>query len=152
MIFATVGTTRFDGLIEAVDKAKAAGLLEGEVICQIGNGEYLPQYCSYFRFKPSIDELLAQASLVITHGGTTALSLLTARRPFVAVANTVLSGDHQTHFLRAVAGIADIPWSRDPAELPQLLEQASRMDFKSVEVASLSDDLADFIDTQSAPR
>lgn len=151
MIFVTVGTTHFDGLIEAVDQAKAAGLLEGDVLCQIGNGKYLPSHCDYFRFRPSIDDLLVQAELVITHGGTTALALLTARKPFIAVANTALAGDHQSHFLRAISQIGVIPWSRDPAELPRLIEEARTLDFAAVKIPSLYDDLLGFLDGGAKP-
>jgi UDP-N-acetylglucosamine transferase subunit ALG13 len=152
MIFVTVGSTRFDKLIEAVDRAKENGLLTEDVICQIGNGDYIPKHCDHFKFRPSIDDLLASASLVITHGGTTALSLLASRRPFVAIANTALSGDHQTHFLRAVAGLAKIPWSNEPADLPILLEQVKKTDFKAVKIPSLADSLVEFIDQSSDLR
>jgi beta-1,4-N-acetylglucosaminyltransferase len=146
LIFVTVGTTNFDGLIRAVDRAKEEGLLVGDVLCQIGSGSYIPRFCSYFRFRPSIDDLLEQASLVITHGGTTVLSLLVARKPFIAVANTVLSDDHQTTYLNAISQIVPIVWGRDPERLSEMLELLRTNGPVSFDIPSLCQDLTRFID------
>ena len=61
MIFVTVGTTRFEALIVEVDRLAASATAE-PVLCQIGSGDYEPAHCDYFRFRPSIDDLIADFS------------------------------------------------------------------------------------------
>ena len=71
MIFVTVGTTMpFDKLIYRIDELKGENFIKEDVVCQIGNGKYIPVNCEYFRFKPSIEEHIDKAFLIIAHGGT----------------------------------------------------------------------------------
>ena len=54
MIFVTVGTSLpHDGLIEKIDELAGAGILNDEVIAQIGAGSYIPKNIQYIRFTPS---------------------------------------------------------------------------------------------------
>lgn len=73
MIFVTVGTheQQFNRLIKEVDRLKKEGLIEGEVMIQIGFSNYIPQYCNYSPFL-SYDEMeryITEAEIVVTHGG-----------------------------------------------------------------------------------
>ena len=74
-IFVTVGTFKFDSLIKKVDSlAEYTGF---NIVCQIGEGLYLPKHCKYFRFKNSISEFVEKADIIITHAGAgTVYSLL----------------------------------------------------------------------------
>ena len=102
MIFCTVGTTDFDPLIQAVDAL--APVLEEPVLFQIGQGKYEPRHGEWFRLRPSITNLLAEASLVIAHGGFgTTIEALTAGTPLVSVPNPDRYDRHQEEILRQFA-------------------------------------------------
>lgn len=124
MIFVTVGTTGpFDELLEEVDRLAAANFFGEDVLCQGGQSKYRMQHGEQFVGRPSIADLIAQSSLVISHGGSTVVELLRAGKAFVAFANTRLADDHQSVFLRQVAAIADISWSRNVADLARLYQE-----------------------------
>jgi beta-1,4-N-acetylglucosaminyltransferase len=88
-VFVTVGTTRFDALIRAVDRRAFADVLVAagytRLIMQIGRAQYTPRQLlppnqrsarlhsglavEYFDFAPSLAEHLGGAALVISHAG-----------------------------------------------------------------------------------
>lgn len=124
MILVTVGTTGpFDELLEEVDRLAGAGALSEAVICQGGQSRYQMRHAEQFVARPSIADLIADSSLVISHGGATVLELLRARKPFVAFPNPRLAGNHQAFFLQQVVTVADISWSRNVADLERLLHE-----------------------------
>ena len=137
MIFVTVGTTSFDKLIEEVDRFSLENNGDDKIICQIGNGVYIPEYCEYFRFKPNIDQMVNDAEIVITHGGTTVINLILAGKRFVAIANTDLADDHQSRMLKKINSVRSISWSDDVSRLSFLInseknkkrEKGSRVSF-----------------------
>ena len=124
MIFVTVGTTQFDDLIRNMDQLAASDRFGQDILCQIGNGKYVPEPCDYFRFAPSINPQINAAQLVVTHGGATTLQLIKEAKRFVALANTRLADDHQSSFLRHLSECTDLVWGRDPAQVGDLIEQA----------------------------
>jgi beta-1,4-N-acetylglucosaminyltransferase len=126
VIFVTVGTTRFDTLISAVDEAVGRGEIPEEVILQIGyGGDYIPKYCEYFRTAPELDPYYKRASLVIGHGGTgTTLELLELGVRFVSVCNSSLIDNHQDEFLEALESKGMIRYCRDLKLLPALIREA----------------------------
>ncbi len=80
--FVTVGTTKFEALIEAMDSDPVLEALESRgfsrVLVQFGNGIYEPfakkqrntsLSLEAYRFKPSLQTDMKEASLVITHAG-----------------------------------------------------------------------------------
>lgn len=151
MIFVTVGTHRFDALIKAVDELAGSGLLPDPVVYQIGSGEHLPSHGEYFRFERGLQDRIDSASLVICHGGTgTVFSLLNSGKPFVAVANRALAHDHQSQFLARIAGIADILWTKDLSELPELIEKARTHHPRLGAVERLGNDLKNYLSTLGA--
>lgn len=147
MIFVTVGTTLpFDALVQAVDALVAGQVITDPVVCQIGHGDYLPQHCEHFRFQPNIDEYIAQASLVIGHGGTgTVTGLLASGKPFVAVANPLGADNHQAQFLERLAHLAPFLWTADLARLPALIAQAPHFVSNRQANEHLATDLSDFL-------
>ncbi|MCC6610741.1 MAG: hypothetical protein IT515_13840 [Burkholderiales bacterium] len=124
MIFVTVGTTHFDPLIQEVDRLAGLGRLPGPVECQIGSGAYEPRHCAFFRFRRSIDDLLAGADLTICHGGATVFSLLALAKRFVAVPNTALADDHQTKLLTHLAKYAPLHWAPKLSDLERAVTAA----------------------------
>jgi UDP-N-acetylglucosamine transferase subunit ALG13 len=124
MIFVTVGTTMpFDELLIEIDRLADNGTLGEELICQTGQSKHRMRHGEQFIGRPSIADLIDQASLVISHGGATVIQLLIARKPFIAFPNPRGAGDHQTSFLRETATVADISWSSNVLDLARLIEE-----------------------------
>lgn len=141
VIFVTVGTTHFDPLIQEIDDLVNTGKIKDKVVCQIGAGEYIPKHAEHFRFQPSIDEWFEQADLVICHGGTTVFSLLQKNKRFVAIANTVMAGDHQSKMLSRLSQSVDFPWSRDVKEVGPLVSLALKQPAACFNLPHLADEL-----------
>lgn len=141
MIFVTVGTTHFDPLIREIDGLITSGKIRDRVVCQIGSGTYEPVHAEHFRFQPSIDDWFEQADLVICHGGATVMSLLQKHKRLVAIANTVLAGDHQTAFLTRLAQSAGFPWSRNVEDVGALVESALNNPAPSIKLPHLAEEL-----------
>lgn len=141
VIFVTVGTTHFDPLVQEIDELVDAGRIKDKVVCQIGAGTYVPKHAEHFRFQPSIDDWFEQADLVICHGGATVMSLLQKKKRFVAIANTVLAGDHQTAFLTRLALSVGFPWSREVKDVGPLVEAALSQPAPSINLPHLADEL-----------
>lgn len=124
VIFVTVGTTMpFDELLAEVDRCAAAGVFGEHVVCQGGQSSYRMSHGEQFMARPSIEDQIAQSSMVITHGGATVIQLLIARKPFVAFPNPRGAGDHQTSFLEQVATVSNISWSRNVKDLARLFKE-----------------------------
>ena len=141
MIFVTVGTTMpFDALIREVDELVATGTLREQVIAQIGNGRYAPNHIDSFRFKPSVDDLMREATLVVSHGGTgSVFTLLRYRRPFLAVANPAADGDPQKEFLQAVGKAFGIHWTDDVKDIGSLVGRVATVSYSGDRQRTLGD-------------
>ncbi len=123
MIFCTVGTTDFDPLVKAVDEL--APELGEEVMFQIGQGVYEPQNGAWFRLRPTIDDLLAEASLIIGHGGFgTVIEVISLGKPFVSVPNPDRYDHHQEQILRRFAADSHLVACFDLNDLPAAIAQA----------------------------
>ncbi|XP_018589245.1 UDP-N-acetylglucosamine transferase subunit ALG13 homolog isoform X1 [Scleropages formosus] len=111
-VFVTVGTTRFDELIEAVTSREAVQALLSrgykQLVLQVGRGSLLPGPDSCpgmrvhsFRFKDSIAADIRRADLVISHAGAgSCLETLGAGRPLLVVVNDRLMDNHQLELAR----------------------------------------------------
>ncbi len=123
MILVTAGTTMpFDELLEQADRLAVQGLFGGEALeIQSGQSAYRMTHGNQFRSRPSLAQTIAEASLVITHGGATVIQLLLAGKPFVAFPNPRGAGDHQRGFLNGLAEVADISWSAEVADMGRLV-------------------------------
>ncbi len=125
MIFVTVGSTRFDALIKAVDELAAKRTIDMPVVCQIGSGDYVPRHCEHFRYAPSLDPWLEKAELLVCHGGTgSVFAAFRHQKRFVAIANTELADDHQTELLSKLGEGLPIFWGRSPSDLEPLIASA----------------------------
>ena len=147
MIFVTTGTTLgFDGLIKSIDDLIEKKQITEPVVCQIGNGKYIPKNSEYFRYKENIDDWLQKASLVICHGGTgTVLALMAMKKPFIAVANPRMADEHQSQFLTKLGNSGCILWTSNLDDLPILIKKAYA--FKPMPFSSehLVDDLKEYL-------
>ena len=148
MILVTVGTTMpFDELVREVDRLAGEDFFGEPVLFQTGQGQYLPQHGEHFRFRPSLDELIAQASLVIGHGGTgTTLGLMNANRPFLSVANKAGADDHQSEFLAVLEKKCGIVWTNDVKRIAALCERARSRPYTALNAPKLADVISHYLD------
>lgn len=93
-IFVTVGTTRFDSLIEFIDLNLSKDIYD--VIFQISDGKYKPSNFKYFEFSSSISEYYFKTDLVITHAGAGSIyQLLEIQKKMIIVPNMERIDGHQ---------------------------------------------------------
>jgi beta-1,4-N-acetylglucosaminyltransferase len=95
-ILVTVGTTKFNSLIEYIDSEINNPDLNIEF--QIADGEYIPKNHSYFKFldNDAINEKYINADIIITHAGCgTIYKLLEMKKKFIIVPNLERSDKHQ---------------------------------------------------------
>jgi beta-1,4-N-acetylglucosaminyltransferase len=129
MIFVAVGTTDFDNLIMKMDGI--APLLSEETVMQIGNGQYIPRNCQYFRFAPSLEPYYDKSSIVVSHGGLgITMEVLERGRKLIGVENTALQDEHQKDLLSALSREGYLIWCQDLGELLEALERARHFEFK----------------------
>jgi beta-1,4-N-acetylglucosaminyltransferase len=114
-IFVTVGTTRFDRLVDAVTRAEALEWMVKngykKLVVQYGTGQepQIPPTCSLlschcFKFTPSLEQDMKQADLIISHAGAgTVMEALKLQKRLVVVINTDLMDNHQTELAHAMA-------------------------------------------------
>ncbi|MBQ8825063.1 MAG: multidrug MFS transporter [Ruminococcus sp.] len=111
MIFVTVGTHEqpFNRLVECIDNLKRDGIIEEEVVMQIGYSTYEPKYCAWEKLYPyqKMIELVEQARIVITHGGPSSfiMPLQIAKTPIVVPRKFEFNehvNNHQVAFSKAV--------------------------------------------------
>ncbi len=88
--FVTIGTTRFDELISAVQTSECLSELSHQgfdrLVLQFGNGDEptLPEdrhgiEILSFRFKPTLKEDMAAARLIISHAGAGSIMVLSLK-------------------------------------------------------------------------
>jgi len=144
MIFVTVGSVApFDALIEKVDELAGKGAIT-DVVCQIGDGSYVPKNAEWFRFEKGLGERYRRADLVISHNGAgTLFELLALGKKAIAVPNPgtvqvdnidiVLKLSRDEHILHCVevedlegciskaSGWEPAPYSEPKCEIPELI-------------------------------
>lgn len=112
MIFVTVGTHEqaFNRLVEYMDKLKADGIIDEEIIIQTGFSTYEPKHCTWSKLYPYQDmvKYVAEARIVITHGGPSSfiMPLQVGKIPVVVPRKKEFDehvNDHQLDFAKAVA-------------------------------------------------
>lgn len=129
MIFVTVGTTEFDGLIRAMDALSPR--LGEPVVMQVGRGLVRPQHAAaWFDFAPSLEPYYRQASLVVSHGGFgTMVEVARAGRPLVGVSNPELYDHHQEDLLAHFEQAGHLVWCRSLGNLPDAIAAARSRTF-----------------------
>ena len=137
MIFVTVGTheQQFDRLVRAVDELRADETIREPVFVQTGYCTFEPNHCEHSKFVPfkRMKEMMAQADVVITHGGPSSFieAMAAGKVPVVVPRRSDLAepvNDHQADFVRIVAerqgGIVPV---YDMTDLPQAIELAREL-------------------------
>ncbi|CAM9170448.1 unnamed protein product [Sphacelaria rigidula] len=114
-VFVTVGTTKFDPLVCAIDDAMVLETLYHKgftsLLVQIGHGEHMPTFpteagisCESYRFKPTLQQDMARADLVISHAGAgSIMEALGLGKALVVVVNSALMDNHQEELAEALA-------------------------------------------------
>ena len=136
-VFVTVGTTSFDALIRALDNHSVVDVLRDKgyssLTLQIGRGTYAPRniippgasravlggapgtsgefVVECFDFRPSLDQAMRDADLVVSHAGAgSVFEALGLRRPLLVVVNETLMGNHQVELAEELAGRGHLRW------------------------------------------
>lgn len=116
-VFVTVGTTKFDALVRALDSDACLRALADRgcthLLLQIGHGEHEPRaqsaaapglHVSFYRHNPQYKTDVARADLVISHAGAgSIMDALSLQKKLVVVVNTALMDNHQTELAEAMA-------------------------------------------------
>jgi len=133
LIFLTVGTWRvgYDRLVETVDELVESGVINEEVVAQIGNSSYEPKHMTVMKFcSPSeFRNLICKAGLVISHAGMgTIIETLQLHKPLVAVPRRKSLGevdnDHQFVTAKQLEKEGKILVAYEVNELPGKLKEA----------------------------
>jgi beta-1,4-N-acetylglucosaminyltransferase len=121
MIFVTVGTTAFEGLIEAADKLPK----DLDIIIQKADGAYEPKHHEFLEYTHEFEKYVDAAEIIITHGGAgTLFDLMDKGKKIIGIANEERSDHHQADLLQELSDSGYILWCQDPGELAKCVEQA----------------------------
>jgi len=121
-VFVTVGSTRFDPLVQHVLRDPVLGALRSKgyftLVVQCGNSQFdtspfeqsgdswarnAEGDIEVWRFKPSLDEEYRKADLIISHAGSgTILDVLRLGKPLIVVPNETLLDNHQQELSSAL--------------------------------------------------
>ena len=144
-VFVTVGTTKFDALIQAVDTIEVADALVKQgytaLVIQKGAGRHQVQtlvplgkqhhqhsnelQVQVFEFAPSLAEYMQQADLIISHAGSGSIfEALRLGKPLLAVPNAILMDNHQAELAEHLAHLKYIIAAR-PDTLVHTLKHLS---------------------------
>jgi UDP-N-acetylglucosamine transferase subunit ALG13 len=133
LILVTVGNGEmgFDRLMRAVEEMKSSVLNGEDTFVQYGNSRVVPSSCRAVAFVPrdEFDQIILQASLVITHGGAGSIGkcLLTGKKPVVVPRRKEfreIVNDHQFELVRELEGQGRIYAVYDIACLPGAVREA----------------------------
>lgn len=128
MIFVTVGTDRFEKLVQAADQL--AGNIDEEVIIQKGNSNWEVKNAKSFVFTPDFDSYVKKARVIISHGGAgTIFDLLARGKKIIGLANLNRIDKHQTEILEQLDKSGYLIYCRD-FNLAECLKKADEMSFK----------------------
>eukprot|EP01083_Nonionella_stella_P088369 246245_1 len=125
--FITVGTTKFDLLIEILNCGDILELLHikgfSKLTVQFGRGTVEPAQLierarsfpdfsvEAFRFADSLDEYINRADLVISHAGAgSILETLRASKPLLVVVNQELMDNHQVELAEGLGSKGYLRW------------------------------------------
>ena len=130
-IFVTVGTTRFDPLIEAVTRADSLQWMKRNgythLVIQYGKGREpsipngAPLAVRTYSFQPSLEQDMREADMIVSHAGAgTVMEALQYQKRMVVVINTALMDNHQTELAHAMAKRGHLFVVDNPSDLGDL--------------------------------
>jgi len=152
MIFVTVGTTDFDGLVQTLDLL--APKLDEKVVAQIGNGNYIPVHMDHFRFAPSLDPYFNIARIVISHGGLgTLVEVLQKGCKLIGVNNPDRYDLHQEELLKVLEEQGHLIWCRKMSHIAGALKEAEERIFVPYHkpLCTIAEFIKDYLD-RSVPK
>ena len=121
-IFATVGSTRYDSLFVAIEKALTEN---DEAIFQIADGEYTNPSVTIIKFVADIHNYYQDADLIITHAGAGSVyNLLEMGKKIIVVQNTERLDPHQSDLVRFVASNNYGLGCYEPSEVIEKIQQS----------------------------
>lgn len=131
-IFFTVGTTRFDSLIEAV--ARDAYFKGHECTLQVGPGGRQLSGFECFEYTKDIDSYYEAADVVVTHAGAGSIyKLLEMRKRIVVVPNTDRLDSHQSDIANYMDKNGYAIAANDLARLSECVRKAAEASLKPFE-------------------
>ncbi len=148
-IFVTVGTTRFDSLVQQV--AKDPFFRFNDCVLQVGPGGLHPEGFQVFDYSVRIEEYYKHADVVITHAGAGSIyHLLDLRKPMIIVPNMERLDSHQ-HDIAAFMhtnGYALSVW--DLNRLSEAVQEAAHTTYRIFERDDFfaGEDILSFIDSR----
>ncbi|MFD0848385.1 PssE/Cps14G family polysaccharide biosynthesis glycosyltransferase [Sphingosinicella xenopeptidilytica] len=131
-IFVTVGTTRFDSLVQYI--AENEYFRTHECVLQVGSGGPHPDSFQVFDYTNQIDRFYAWADVIITHAGAGSIyRLLDMRKSLVIVPNTDRLDPHQSDIARFMHENGHALAVDSLPELTAFVEKAATMRFHPFE-------------------
>ena len=126
-ILVTVGTTKFENLIKAIDKEEFYEMLIKtgftKLIIQKGYGEYIPKNYKKYENKISIqiseilnnfENIIKSSELIISHGGAgIILESLKNKRKIIVCVNDELMDNHQIELANSLHENGYVYYSKD---------------------------------------
>eukprot|EP00878_Enallax_costatus_P004757 GHUV01005007.1.p1 GENE.GHUV01005007.1~~GHUV01005007.1.p1 ORF type:complete len:184 (+),score=62.05 GHUV01005007.1:120-671(+) len=167
-VFVTVGTTKFEALIRAVDAPQFAAALVAKgynrLVIQKGAGAYSPTNLvpagstaadhpsglrvEYFEFSSSLAEYITSAALIISHAGSGSIfETLTAGKPLIVVPNPLLMDNHQAELGEHLANMKAVVCAAPEQLLSavQELDIAQLKPFPAKSACGIVDSIDDFM-------
>ncbi len=130
-IFVTVGTTKFDALVEFLDKNLDQSY---EVLFQISDGNYIPKNFPYIIYSDAINTLYNEYDYIITHAGAgTIYKLLDLNKKIIVVPNLDRIDQHQTDIADFVDTNGYAISCNDFKDIPHALEVLPKKKFNQYE-------------------
>lgn len=146
-LFVTVGTTRFDSLLQQV--AIDPFFRSNDCVLQVGPGGLKPEGFEAFDYTTRIEEYCKRADVVITHAGAGSIyQILELRKPMVIVPNTDRLDRHQ-HDIATFMHTKGYALSVFALErLSEAVQEATRKTFRLLERENFfaGEDILNFID------
>ncbi|KAF5365794.1 hypothetical protein D9758_003248 [Tetrapyrgos nigripes] len=175
LAFVTVGSTRFDSLVNRVLSTPVLSSLRNqgysELVVQCGNSDFdyahLLQHqtscdidkdgvsIQLWRFKPSLQDEYERARLVISHAGSgTILDVLRMKKPLIVVPNPTLLDNHQEELASALEDMGYLR-SSTPSSLDttiQTFDPSSIQSFPQLEGSRFRNILDEEMGFEMGPR
>lgn len=134
-------TQGFSRLVEEMDRI--APQLNEQVTTQIGFTRFTPRNTQYFKFvdEETMDKLMDEASLIVTHGGAASVMKAVFRgKPTVVVPRLRRFREHidnhQLELAEALSERGSVITVENIADLKQAIEKARNMRFSTTEPKS----------------
>ncbi|XP_044259041.1 UDP-N-acetylglucosamine transferase subunit ALG13 homolog [Tribolium madens] len=138
-VFVTVGTTKFDKLIEEISKDELLDILHSLgysfVQFQVGTGNLNKKNhpkirLKYDRYFENFAQEVESSDLIISHAGAgTCLEVLKKQKPLIVVINEDLMDNHQTELAKQLANDGYLKWCT-PNTLKDTLLERKFLQFK----------------------